>query len=142
MRTAWLATILAACSGGAAKPAGPIDNKGGASTTNESFPKDVVVIRACNDTTYDFATFQYYDYEGPVTSVPAGACTAWHTVPKSERAYGYTYAKFTIAGAELIIQPIDYMGETPLAPGRWSYGITIIDLKQKRADIKARREAD
>ena len=54
--------------------------------------------------------------------------------------YGYTYADFMIGTDKFVIQPIDFVGETPLEPGRWSYQITIDDYATRSASIRAKRD--
>jgi len=38
-----------------------------------------------------------------------------------ESAYRYGYVKLNADGKELLIQPFDYVGETPLSPGYYTY---------------------
>lgn len=93
------------------------------------------MVRACNATKYNFKDLSYHGFdEGPLAK---GACTQYRA---TARAYGYTQAAFHIGKDLFTIQPIDYMGETPLSPGQWSYQITIYDYANKGADIRAKRD--
>ena len=40
-----------------------------------------------------------------------------------DRAYRYAYVKVEIDGIEQVLQPIDYVGETPLENGNYTYEI-------------------
>ena len=40
-------------------------------------------------------------------------------------AYRYAYVSLKADGKPMLIQPIDYMGETPLGDGRFTYVLTI-----------------
>ena len=99
--------------------------------------KPNVLIRVCNDTGKDLKDLTYHNklVEGALAK---GACTPYR---ETERAYSYTFAEFTLGAADkFVIQPIDYMGETPLAPGKWSFRITIHDYKNRIAEIRAKKE--
>lgn len=43
------------------------------------------------------------------------------------RAYSYTYVIATERGEKREYQPIDYVGETPLSPGRYTYEIQVVE---------------
>jgi hypothetical protein len=101
-------------------------------------PEDHVFVRACNDTGKDMKGLTYHD-EFAEGVLAKGACTSYR---ETKHAYGYTYAEFTLGNADkFIIQPIDYMGETPLAAGHWSFHITVHDYKNRIAEIRAKKEA-
>ena len=40
-------------------------------------------------------------------------------------AYRYAYMEAMVDGQRMIFQPIDYVGETPLGPGRHTYHVTV-----------------
>ena len=42
-----------------------------------------------------------------------------------EEAYRYALVVVTAGGEEFRFQPIDFVGETPLAPGRYTYALNI-----------------
>lgn len=42
-----------------------------------------------------------------------------------EPAYRYGYVKLNADGKELVIQPFDYVGETPLSPGYYTYQLDL-----------------
>jgi hypothetical protein len=45
-----------------------------------------------------------------------------------ETAYSYAYVNLFINDEEYIIQPIDYVGEQPLAQGYFTYSIVVTDI--------------
>lgn len=93
-------------------------------------------VRACNDTGKDMTKLEWHDdFEEP--QLPAGWCTAYRY---SRGAYGYTYAAFHTGMTEYRMQPIDYIGETPLVPGYWAYHIKNLDPTHHTADIRAERD--
>jgi hypothetical protein len=52
-------------------------------------------------------------------------------------AYHYNYVELTADGADFVIQPIDYVGETPLGPGYFTYEIDITDFDARLLNISA-----
>lgn len=97
-----------------------------------------VWARACNDTGKTMTALEWHDKPYKATFLEAGKCTYYEQMT---HAYGYTYAKFNLKKDEFVIQPIDYMGETPLAPGLYSYHITIVDYGHRTADIRAKLDS-
>lgn len=81
---------------------------------------DEVRIRIHNTGVVDFESVvvdfptETEDY-GPVA---AGDVTGYRSVDK---AYRYARIEVVVAGRTLVLQPIDYVGETPLEPGRYTY---------------------
>ncbi len=45
--------------------------------------------------------------------------------------YRYAYIKLSINGREYILQPIDFVGETPLADGKYTYQISVADINSE-----------
>lgn len=93
---------------------------------------DAVETRGCNQTGFALDALMIDTFDG---SLAIGACTAYEQ--HDDAAYGYTYVRFLIGQDEFVLQPIDFVGETPLAGGRWSYQITIADYATRRADVQA-----
>jgi hypothetical protein len=56
--------------------------------------------------------------------IPAGQVTDYRAV---DFAYGYAYIRLTVDGKELVLQPIDYVGEVPLEPRYFTYALDIVD---------------
>jgi hypothetical protein len=51
------------------------------------------------------------------------------------KAYKYAYIKLNAQGQALGIQPIDYVGETPLQPGRYTYALDVTSGNPQRLTI-------
>jgi hypothetical protein len=58
-------------------------------------------------------------------SLAAGERSAFRRVG---RAYGYAYVEVRVEGRTLVQQPIDYVGESLLEPGRYTYVLDITAL--------------
>lgn len=79
-----------------------------------------------------------FDYDGLQVGdetygrLPAGAETRYR---EFDTAYRYNYVRLEIEGDEMILQPIDYVGETPLGPGRFTYEVRVIDRSAGQLEI-------
>jgi hypothetical protein len=87
-------------------------------------PPGPVEVRIANESSYDF--------EGVVVSFPdqveeygAVAARRQSEYRRVVRAYRYAPISVEVDGEELRLQPIDYVGETLLASGRYSYVINV-----------------
>jgi hypothetical protein len=49
-----------------------------------------------------------------------------------DKAYRYAYVSLTIDGEDLVIQPIDYVGETPLGIGYFTYHLDVEEINNKK----------
>jgi hypothetical protein len=49
-----------------------------------------------------------------------------------DKAYRYAYVSLTIDGEDLVVQPIDYVGETPLGIGYFTYHLEIEEINKKK----------
>jgi hypothetical protein len=98
------------------------------------FGPDQVETRACNDTESDFATFEYGGHgdHGPLRP---GGCTVY-TVAHTP-VYRYTAVRLTIEEGPIELLPIDFVGETPLPGGKWSYRLSNIDYDNLSLDLEA-----
>ena len=66
--------------------------------------------------------------------IKPGAATEYQTWKK---AYRYSSVTLKAGDKPLKIQPIDYVGETPLGDGKFSY---ILTIKDGRLEIKAEKD--
>lgn len=55
-------------------------------------------------------------------AIPAGSASAYHVV---RQAYRYAYIEVHAAGDTLVLQPIDYVGESLLAGGSYTYALDV-----------------
>lgn len=50
-------------------------------------------------------------------------------------AYSYAYVRVMANGQQLVWQPIDYVGETPLKAGKYTYELNVTDLANRRISL-------
>ena len=55
-------------------------------------------------------------------SIISGGATSYKEV---DEAYRYAYVEVMVEGRKLILQPVDYVGETTLKPGKYTYQLDI-----------------
>ena len=75
------------------------------------------------------------DFESVHMALPENGQHDLGRVPKAghsafvaaARAYRYAAFRVRVAGRELLLQPIDYVGERPLAPGDYDYELDVQD---------------
>ncbi|HUH33635.1 MAG TPA: hypothetical protein VLZ28_06750 [Daejeonella sp.] len=59
---------------------------------------------------------------------------------KFDVAYRYAYIKLTAGNKEFSWQPYDYVGETPLEPGKYTYSLSISDFNAGRLELSFRED--
>ena len=64
------------------------------------------------------------DDEVAYGDVGPGEATGYRTV---SRAYRYAYVRTVVGGDTLVLQPIDYVGESLLAGGRYTYRLDLFE---------------
>ena len=86
-----------------------------------------VQIRIKNTSTYDYTDIQVNTSGGQnaYNDLIAGAASAYKTF---EFAYSYAFIELLIDGVTFTIQPIDYVGETKLATGQYTYEVGAADM--------------
>lgn len=90
-----------------------------------------VEIAARNVSGHDFADLTFHEVDwGPLAD---GDTTDFTLVAK---AYSYTFVDVEIDGEHYLLQPFDYVGETPLAPGRYVYEIDVPDLDSNLVSLE------
>lgn len=84
--------------------------------------KSAVNIRLANTSIYDYENIVINTTTGDVNfgDLKSGSISDYKVF---ETAYRYAYVKLEINGNILRIQPIDYVGETPLKNGNYTYEI-------------------
>ena len=80
------------------------------------------MLRLSNTSSFDYNNIIINTTTGNVSfeDINSGEKTAYKIF---EKAYRYAYVQLEIDGAMYIIQPIDYVGETPLKGGTYTYEI-------------------
>ncbi|RSK45635.1 hypothetical protein [Hymenobacter perfusus] len=56
------------------------------------------------------------------------------------QAYNYAYIKVTIDGRDLVLQPTDYVGETALESGKYTYRVGVSDLAAGRLSLALEKD--
>ena len=112
MNKAFVVLVLAAC-GGADEP---------------------TTVRLCNDTGQDINAVAWNTIYAS-DFLTNGMCTDYET--PTNKVYRYTRVSFRVQTDDFLIQPIDYVGETPLGGGPWSYHLTITDYASRSASVAA-----
>ena len=64
-------------------------------------------------------------------TIPPGGASDYRTV---KGAYHYAYIECTIEGQPAVLQPHDYVGETPLGSGNYSYALTYTGMTATQHD--------
>ena len=83
-----------------------------------------VEVRVANLSSF---AFERVDVAFPDNEVSYGAIASHGTSSYRavDKAYRYAYIEVQIAGEELVIQPIDYVGERLLSPGKYTYQLNV-----------------
>lgn len=93
-----------------------------------------VQIRVVNNSPFAFDEVEvnFSSQNESYGSLSVGGATGYRSV---RLAYRYAYVRVRSGNKTVVQQPIDYVGETPLAPGRYSYVIELTTLDQPFAAI-------
>ncbi|MCB0502211.1 MAG: hypothetical protein KDD32_05975 [Bacteroidetes bacterium] len=96
-------------------------------------PKRNVLIRVNNVSPYDFEDLLVNTSGGENEYGNLGSDLI--SVYKSyDFAYQYAYVSLTIDGKEFVLQPIDYVGETKIPNGKYTYEINV-DTATEEIDL-------
>jgi len=89
-----------------------------------------VSIRLSNATDFDFQNVIIDTSTGEVNfeNISSGQKTGYKTV---EIAYRYAFVELEIDGKVYTLQPTDYVGETPLKKGNYTYEIDADDSQEQ-----------
>jgi len=84
-------------------------------------------IRIKNNSGYEFCNVMLNPFNSSTNygKIKKGKITCYRVF---ETAYSYAYVNLFINDEEYIIQPIDYVGEQPLAQGYFTYSIAVTDI--------------
>jgi len=83
-----------------------------------------VLVRVQNNSSFSFARVDVVFPEDEVSYGSISAKNASDYRPVS-KAYRYAYIEVEMGGQELVIQPIDYVGESLLRSGRYTYVLNV-----------------
>lgn len=85
---------------------------------------DQVLIRIENSSSYNMNRTKVHFPEKKIMygRILSGRKSSFKDVGK---AYRYAYIETTVNDIKLVLQPIDYVGETPLEPGLYNYRLSI-----------------
>lgn len=81
-----------------------------------------VNIRVKNNNNFTYDTVQVGGETQLHENVAAGSYSDYL---EYEQAYRYAYVEIDTAGTKYTLQPIDFVGETPLSPGFYTYGLEL-----------------
>ncbi|MBO0321233.1 hypothetical protein J0X14_02915 [Muricauda sp. CAU 1633] len=87
-----------------------------------------VYIRLSNVSDFDFENIVVSPYgeQENYGNLAAGEISGYK---EFDRAYSYGFIELTIDGETYTIQPIDYVGETPLAQGNYTYQLDVPEFQ-------------
>lgn len=89
---------------------------------DETTPSSEVRIRLSNVSEFDFKNITVNTSSGDIRfeDIGSGEMTEYKVFAKACR---YAFVKLEAEGSTCGLQPIDYVGETPLEPGNYTYVI-------------------
>ncbi len=91
-------------------------------TNHNNANTDEVIIRLANRSAVEMSEIEVEF--GPQTAkyqrILPGKTTEYRKVAK---AYSYAYIKMLVNGKKAVLQPIDYVGESLLSPGSYTYAL-------------------
>jgi hypothetical protein len=94
-------------------------------------------VRMCNDTGFDINAVAWNTIYAS-DSITNGQCTDYET--PTTPVYRYVAVTFRVQTDAFEIRPVDFVGETPLDDGPWSYHLTITDYANRSASVLASRD--
>ncbi|MEK6151653.1 hypothetical protein WIW50_00245 [Flavobacteriaceae bacterium 3-367] len=96
----------------------------GCSDRDDDLNANAVNLRIQNKSSLRFDEVQVGGVDKVHSQVPPGAFTAYL---EYETVYRYSYIRIEADGQTYVLQPIDFVGETPLSKGFYTYEL---DLEQ------------
>ena len=98
-------------------------------------PRGDVHVRIANESSFPFASVDVVFPEDSVDYGVVAAHGASEYRPVS-KAYSYALIIVQVGGEELRLQPIDYVGENLLSPGRYTYALNVTIEGQLMFDFR------
>ena len=104
------------------------------SEENPDTEERLVNIRLSNTSDFDFANIIVDTSNGNVSyeDLNSGAISAYQTF---DLAYRYAYVKVEVDGEIFEIFPTDYVGETPLSGGNYTYRLSLTEAQRAANEI-------
>ncbi len=98
------------------------------------FGENSTLIRIHNASEYDFLRVEVNTYDEPKNygAIKSNEKSGYKIF---EVAYRYAYVRLFVGENEFIIQPIDFVGETPLGSGKFTYVLEVIDFENRIINI-------
>lgn len=119
--------LLAACgpaargNGSAAAKAAPREDSAGAVPERPEAAPILIRLRNMSDTLEMRSAFAVFPEDTVLFGdIAPRAYSEYHSVRKS---YRYAYVRVQAGGREWVLQPVDYVGENLLGPGRYTWEI-------------------
>lgn len=96
------------------------------SSCSEEDNNNEIQLRLSNSSSFDYKNITVNTTTGNVNfeDINSGEITQYKSFTK---AYRYAFIQLEIDGSIYTIQPIDYVGETPLSYGKYTYKINASD---------------
>jgi hypothetical protein len=84
---------------------------------------EAVSIRVGNrsDVEFERVVVKFSSQTEDYGRIPAGKQSGYRQIAK---AYRYAHVEVTVKGATIVMRPMDYVGEEPLAPGKYTYALS------------------
>ncbi|MEM9723074.1 MAG: hypothetical protein AAGA10_27650 [Bacteroidota bacterium] len=101
--------------------------------------REEVNLRVQNLSEFDFeqVLVQAGGTENLFGDIPAGQTSFYADF---NFAYRYAYVQLEIQGDTFVIQPIDFVGETPLSKGSYTYQLDVPDFENRDLQLTLRRD--
>ncbi|MXV51104.1 hypothetical protein GS399_09000 [Pedobacter sp. HMF7647] len=102
-------------------------------------PASGINIRIENKSSYQFDNVLVWagDVKNNYGSIKPGQTSEYKIF---NEAYRYAYVKLNVGEKEFILQPIDYVGETPLEAGKYTYQLTVSNYDQSRLNLSYKKD--
>ena len=100
---------------------------------------DSTRIRVYNESTHTFTDL--------VVQTPGARHEFGHLAPRSYsgyrefgESYRYAFISLKIDGVDYVMQPTDYVGETPLGAGKFTFSISVVNPGDRILAIRSNRD--
>ena len=97
----------------------------------QSRPEVAIRVENASDRVFDSVLVKFPEQDENYGRVPARSTSPYRTVTK---AYEYAYVEIKLGNEVAVLQPIDFIGEALLRPGRYTYRFTLNAKSRSRYD--------